>query len=471
MPDGFTCPVCLDVVAGARVSQCGHLFCGSCYWAMVARKPECAVCRAELRSAPYPSFELDERLVSEKGAAHGERVARSRSFAREREAEARALNRVQALAVLLVQCEQDAVLTCAGVPRLLLQYVCHSAVRPESAPELLAAWRVVLHLVTYCRDAETLGIEQDVLGALLSPHASVASTRAVTRCVELMIRTRPFLFAALLEPDTAERLLTAAPAALALAALALGTQQLGKLLCQLIVRVHDAEPETARLLLDKAIKESRPEVRSAVTAMFTVDALHFAEPIANACWNDGVVALVIASQDLEGLVGRAAESRPDLQAAVLDLLHAVPRKDPALVLAVLSWVLRPLRGQVRELAESYVSMVVRRDAACALAVRDACDVLELDRYVVGDVFSHEATVRGFEDRLAALLKEMAFETYGEVYFAASLARSHPGCELLREHAIVALNMSLAHADEVNEATVQETLTLIHEYSCTCRNQA
>ena len=85
--DAFTCPVCLDVVAGVRVASCGHIYCGTCYYDMTSRSsaPSCAVCRATLLPLAYPSFDIDAALEGSGGEGHKERVRLSRLRTKELE--------------------------------------------------------------------------------------------------------------------------------------------------------------------------------------------------------------------------------------------------------------------------------------------------------------------------------------------------------------------------------------------------
>lgn len=429
MEERFTCPVCLDRVAASRVTLCGHVYCGGCYYEMLRRSPfsACAVCRTILDQDPYPNFELDETLEAVFGDdAFRERARLSRAAAERAEeipapqvtpaeqnegslallsSDDPTLRRV-ALHALLEAAEENDTVTCAAMQRNVLIRVVRCASAPETPGELEAAWRLLAHIAVYFRDAGVLlglGVHVAAAHALVSPMAGVCSRRATTRAVESLSDTHPSYFAFFLDlgdpppsplllMGTAEpwsaRLGRAAPAALArvalnvaggVAALARSAGALGHLLVAWGGRDRTLSGQLLEAALGAGDEGCSREVRQAAAVMLHAPVLN-ADALALVCWRDADAAGIISTchRDEVAAAVRSASlgDNFDSQVAVLDFLHALHEnagmKDPGLVVDVLRWMRRVRTDEhIKDLGLSYVSACARSSLLCASAVSAA----------------------------------------------------------------------------------------------------
>jgi hypothetical protein len=503
MTEHFTCPVCLETIAGARVALCGHGYCASCYYDMVDRSqhPSCAVCRRPLDTPPYPNYEVDA-LLDRDDEAFKARVQCSRRAALEAESRVpdrdvptpsemlrsddATLRRV-ALEGLLHTAEQVLGFTCAELAQDTLRRVVHSANYPANRDEAAAAWRLLAHAAVHFRDAGVLvgmGVHSGACRHLMSDLSSVPSRRAVSRVVASLADTHPSYFSLMLEPAWVVRLAAAAPAALAHAALALRPGGLMKLadasvLSTVLLAVGEHERTLAARLLGVALDmpECCTQVQHAASLMLLSPVVH-AESLRTICWKDETAARVIATchqRDIAAAVRTCSSSvneEYDVHTAVLDIMHALHDVanmcSPALVSDVLRWMLQPgTPPSLHSFGLAFVASCARSSRTCALAVcRHYGSVqLMLDdpnddaaMYMAGDVFTHEDVVAAYQTGLALALETMSFTRYPAVYFASSLAHTVTGLRLVRENALPTLR---AQAASLDEATLEAMQNILH----------
>jgi hypothetical protein len=500
----FTCPLCLDVVAGARIASCGHIYCGTCYYDMVHRvaSARCAICRAQLAMVAYPSFDVDAMLDQGDDEAFRERVRASRERAKQLEmcwvagddtlahhalslTSENVRERCVGLNGLLRNFNRSTGNTCSelGAPALSRIIGCGSA--PSCREELTLAWRALAHIATYFPDGARLmssGIVHAALQAAFSREATVGSMRAVTRAVMALVASHPQPFLSYLEPPHCIDLLTVAPALLGHVAMQTsgGIERLAaeNVLAYLlpVASLHDRV--LAKDLMDAAVLSEHPEVKSQArraASMMLCEPIRHSASLAAVAWRDQDAAMVFATlhhRDVLHAVRAASESDDfDSQMSILDFLHALhdmaKLRLPVLATEVLAWVFREATDpNVRSFGLSYASAVCRHSEACAIAVSDTSggparmladptDGAML--YLAGDVLSHEHIALTHTETLAEALARLTFLGFEEVYVASCLAEHATGVELLRPHALARIRDVAQGKEEVISETARQVV--------------
>jgi len=500
----FTCPLCLDVVAGARIASCGHIYCGTCYYEMVRRavSARCAICRAQLAAVAYPSFDIDAMLDQGDDQAFRERVIASRERAAQLEtcwtvaddtlashalsiASENVRERCAGLNGILRLFNRSNGHTCSelGAPALARIVGCGSA--PSCREELTLAWRALAHMATYFSDGARLmsvGIAHAALQATFSREATVGSTRAVARAVMALVASHPQPFLMYLDPPHCLDLLSAAPAILGHVALATqgGIERLAaaNVLAHLLPVAAQHDRVLGKDLMDAAVLSEHPEVKSharRAAAVMLCEPLRHAASLAAVAWRDKDAATVFATlhhRDIVHAVRAASDSDDfDSQMSVLDFVHALhdvaKLRLPALATEVLVWVGRAATDpSVRSFGLTYVSAVCRHSEACAIAASEACGgparmlACESDGpmlYLAGDVLSHERVAMAHAEELEGVLARLTLNGFEEVYVASCLVQHGTGIALVRSHVLGRLREIAEGPEEVISETARQAV--------------
>jgi hypothetical protein len=492
----FTCPVCLEPVAGACVTPCGHAFCGTCYYDLLerSRSPSCAVCRRPLRSLPYPCFEVDSALDNE-DPHFRDRVRASRERANRAFLESKLpkstedilqsgddLARCVALTELVAQVHSMEY-TCEDLAGNTLEIVVKCANDPATCDEHTLAWRFLAHAATYFRDASVLlgfSVHLSAPTALVHPMATLSSRREITRMVAALSATHPSYFSGMLEPACANHLAGVAPEALAHVALALTPTGLYKLvdaqvLPRLLTWLMYRERVVAGQLLDNALE--LPDCGTAVLQAVGV-MLHspvvYAESLAKICWRDETIGRIIKTCHHGTLLAAvrlcAAGGSGSFEghSAVIDMLQALAENvsfhAADLAVEVLRWMCQSDTDEpMRTVGMSYVSSCARCSEGCARAVLDYYGNALLDTkdeatlYLAANAFTHEALVEAHFALLERVLPTFTFEHYPFIYFLSLLSQTPKGAALVAEHALPSLRDSMAGLDEPAATVAQGIL--------------
>jgi hypothetical protein len=434
----------------------------------------------------YPCREIDHLAQLTEGGAYAARVAASEMATRAAES----IQRRESLHVLLhdrshkVRCEAlECLLHIIELsPHVTVESLRSSLRRVvtcgETEEELLLAWRIISHCATYFHDAPRLlglGVHGASIAALLSPVATVASRRAVTRSIAALCSGNWEYYAFCLERPTAQRLATAAPAALAHVALRApgGVSALfrHRLVGVVLPRVVTEEYALASDLVDALLAHPQcGEGAAAAVRRMVADPAECVRTYAHVlealvCGNAQLARTLIGSGALQGVVRYAAggDAEAEAQVAAVELAHAALESsgvaDPAIVVTCLRWAYAlTTPPRVRTCLLEYLTESAKRSEACARVVV-AFGITDDDDdsyFLAGEAFSHASVAADYPSQLAEVLQRATFGRFAHVHFALSVAETPAGASAVTAE-LGRITPAIGHDDEVLAETAKGVL--------------
>jgi hypothetical protein len=353
--------------------------------------------------------------------------------------------RCDLLAAHLTSLEASDDYTCAEFPVRCLVRCAEGA---ETAQELTLAWRVLAHCACYFADSGRLvteGVGAAASRALVSPLATVASRRAVTRTVEALVTMYPAAFAHFLSPAWLDRLCAVGPSAVARAVLhvAGGLVTVTELLPWLCSTVHPALGcELAYAMLDDP--GVADHVRRRVVGVLLVDPLRNAAVLYAVVWHNEALAGLVVDLHHKTLLCAVEKARvcddPCTQLAVLNLANALREKvhmmSPSIVVAVASWACEEKNADVSRAAYAFAVACSRESPGCASAVVAECalsaDALDNDHVdLLVAVCSHATVVDAHASRLVEALRSLlTLDELQRARFVTAAAQTRHGAALV-----------------------------------------